>query len=58
MTQSIRQWPGDAGLPPGCRSADADPGADMLNELPAASLWDLLDDRAQANLYRRFFHGE
>lgn len=30
----------------------------MLNELPAASLWDLLDDRAQANLYRRFFHGE
>ncbi|MGA2231944.1 MAG: hypothetical protein ABSH22_13690 [Tepidisphaeraceae bacterium] len=58
MAQSSRQWRGDAGLPPGCRAADIERSAGMPDDLSPAALWSLLDDRAQANLYRRFFQRE
>jgi hypothetical protein len=45
-------------LPAGCRSADFSRGATRLDDLPAARLWTLLDERQQAMLYRRFFHQE
>jgi hypothetical protein len=58
MAKTSHQWRGDAGLPPGCRAADIERPAGTLDDLSPAALWSLLDDRAQAYLYRRFFQGE
>lgn len=43
-------------FPPGCREADLERGGSSV--LPQARLWRLLDDVAQARLYRRFFTEE
>jgi hypothetical protein len=48
----------DPGLPPGCRPADLERRAGILDDLSPAQLWRRLADHQQAQLYRDFFRSE
>jgi len=46
----------NSNFPTGCRPADLERAESRISDLSPQQLWRLLDEKRQADLYRRFFH--